>query len=44
MLFGDLARANDKGCDGIRLNGLMIDCLIKAINVRALAVGWDWTG
>lgn len=39
MSYGDLSRANNKRCDGIRLNGLMTEGLIEAMNVRTLAAG-----
>lgn len=44
MLFGDLERANSEGDDRIRLNGLVMDGLIKAMKVRPLAVGRDGGG
>lgn len=33
MLFGDLARANNKGCDRSSPNGLMIESLLRDMNV-----------
>lgn len=45
MLCGDLAKANfSKGHEGIRPNGLMINGLSMAVNVRALAIGWKEGG